>query len=182
MKFPTEFGIGEVFGDQVIARQCYLTTVIPNKLTCEEQTINQIMEIEPQDMLSPSKINTCSPVGETEEVEVIPGQPGKTTKIGKHLQEPLKQELVGLIREFSDIFAWDPKDMPGIPESIARHSLHVNPKAHPVCQNKRVFSEDKQKAIEEEINRLLEAKFIEPVKFPTWISNVVLVKKSNGKW
>lgn len=32
MKFPTDFGIGEVSGDQVVDRQCYLSTVIPKKI------------------------------------------------------------------------------------------------------------------------------------------------------
>lgn len=83
-----------------MARQCYFTTVVPKKLACEDQTINQIMEIEPQDTLSPIQSNACSPIGETEEIEVVIGQPQKTTKVGKHLPEPLKQELIHLIREF----------------------------------------------------------------------------------
>lgn len=72
--------------------------------------------------------------------------------------------------------------MPGIPESIAWHTFHINPNAQPICQKKKVFSEEKCLVIDEEINGLLEAKLIEPVKFPTWIVNVVLVKKSKGKW
>lgn len=35
--------------------------------------------------------------------------------------------------------------------------------------------------MDEETNRLLNAGFIEALKFPTWIVNVVLVNKSNGK-
>lgn len=31
IKFPTEFGVGEVIGDQVAARQCYLSAVIPGR-------------------------------------------------------------------------------------------------------------------------------------------------------
>lgn len=87
----------------------------------------------------------------------MPGYPDKITKIGKNLQDGLKQGIIDLRREFLDIFAWDPKDMSGIPENIARYSLHINPKAHLVCQKKRVFSKGIQKAIDEEINRLLDA-------------------------
>ncbi|KAL8122489.1 hypothetical protein AgCh_018998 [Apium graveolens] len=46
----------------------------------------------------------------------------------------------------------------------------------------RTFSKEKRRAIDEELDRLLVARFIELVKFPTRIANVVLVKKSNGKW
>ena len=40
----------------------------------------------------------------------------------------------------------------------------------------------KQATIEEEVGKLLKAGFIRPEKFPTWLINVVMVKKSNGKW
>ena len=34
----------------------------------------------------------------------------------------------------------------------------------------------------EEIKKLLEANFIREVFYPNWLPNVVMVKKSNGKW
>lgn len=165
-----------------MARQCYLTTLIPRKLDKEGPTINQVEDLEPRHNPNEFIDKSCSPVGETEDIEVILGHSDKTTKVGKHLQDKVKKEITSLIREFSNIFAWSAKDMPGIPETIARHSLHVKPGSRPVCQKKQVFSEEKWQAINEEIDRLLDAGFIEPVKFSTWIENVVLVKKSNGKW
>src|SRR6516162_8204997 len=44
------------------------------------------------------------------------------------------------------------------------------------------MSAEKQAAIEVEVQKLLKAKFIREVKYPTWLANVVLVKKPNGKW
>jgi hypothetical protein len=37
-------------------------------------------------------------------------------------------------------------------------------------------------AIAEEVEKLLKARFIREVYYPDWLANVVLVKKSNGKW
>lgn len=37
-------------------------------------------------------------------------------------------------------------------------------------------------AVEKEVDRLLEAKDIQEVNYPTWLSNTVVVKKKNGKW
>ena len=34
----------------------------------------------------------------------------------------------------------------------------------------------------EEVEKLLNARFIEDVYYPKWLTNVVMVKKSNGKW
>jgi len=35
--------------------------------------------------------------------------------------------------------------------------------------------------IEKEVNKLIEAGFIREVKYPTWIANIVLVRKKNGQ-
>lgn len=37
-------------------------------------------------------------------------------------------------------------------------------------------------AIQEEIGKLIVAKFIREVRYTTWLANVVMVKKSNNKW
>jgi hypothetical protein len=37
-------------------------------------------------------------------------------------------------------------------------------------------------AVAEEVEKLLKAGFIREVDYPEWLANVVLVKKSNGKW
>ena len=44
------------------------------------------------------------------------------------------------------------------------------------------MSDEKAAAVKAEDQRLLDAKVIRKVKFPTWLSNTVPVKKKNGKW
>ena len=103
-------------------------------------------------------------------------------KIGRNLPEEVKRDLVLILQEFADLFAWSAQDMPGIPESVALHRLNIKEGVKPVKQKKRVFSTEKQQAIDAELDKLLAAGFIREVQYPKWISNVVLVKKSNGKW
>ena len=38
------------------------------------------------------------------------------------------------------------------------------------------------KAVMEEVERLLIAGFIREVYYPEWLANIIMVKKSNGKW
>ena len=38
------------------------------------------------------------------------------------------------------------------------------------------------KAIAEEVRKLLEADFIREVHYPDWLANIIMVKKANGKW
>ncbi|KAK9943959.1 hypothetical protein M0R45_009546 [Rubus argutus] len=46
----------------------------------------------------------------------------------------------------------------------------------------RRFASERNQIIGDKVDRLLEVGFIRDVWCPTWISNVVVVKKKNGKW
>ena len=72
--------------------------------------------------------------------------------------------------------------MPGIDSSIIVHRLNVSPSSSPIRQKKRVFAQKQDKAIGEEVQKLLEANFIREVYYPDWLANVIMVKKANGKW
>ncbi|XP_074342287.1 uncharacterized protein LOC141679782 [Apium graveolens] len=66
MKFPTDFGIGKMTGDQAIERQCYLTTLSPRKKADEELEVNQVLDIDTRGLVVPPTSNSCSPIEETE--------------------------------------------------------------------------------------------------------------------
>ena len=51
-----------------------------------------------------------------------------------------------------------------------------------VQQRRRVFAPEQNKAVMDEVNKLLAANFIREVYYPEWLANVVIVKKANGKW
>lgn len=40
---------------------------------------------------------------------------------------------------------------------------------------------ERQKAIDEEVNKLLITKFIQEAHYPSWLANVVMVRKASGK-
>jgi hypothetical protein len=90
--------------------------------------------------------------------------------------------LVDFLRANADIFAWSPSDVPGIPREVAEHSLDILPHARAMRQRLRRFDEERRRAIGVELWKLLEAGFIKEVFHPTWLANLVLVKKKNRKW
>ena len=71
--------------------------------------------------------------------------------------------------------------MHGIDPSIMVHRLNVSP-SPPIYQKKRVFAQERDRSIVEEVHKLQDAKFIREVYHPDWRANVVMVKKANGKW
>ena len=118
LKFPTEHGIGEVRGDQVAARECYLASLGP-----EGQ--NQKMTIEEQKIL-------VKPSEELDTIELEDGHPERTTKIRANLPPKMKESLVQFLKNNKDVFAWSHEDMPGINPSIISHKLNVDPSLRPV--------------------------------------------------
>ena len=72
--------------------------------------------------------------------------------------------------------------MGGIDPAIITHRLNVSPSFKPVKQKRRSFALERQKAINEEVNKILKAGAIREVEYLEWLANVVLVKKANDKW
>ena len=72
--------------------------------------------------------------------------------------------------------------MGGIDPIVITHRLNTSPSFKPVKQKRRSFAPERQKAINEEVGKLLQVGAIREVEYPEWLANVVLVKKANGKW
>ena len=45
-----------------------------------------------------------------------------------------------------------------------------------------MFAQERDRAIEEEVRKLIEADFIREVHYPDWLANMEMVKKAIGKW
>ena len=165
VKFPTEQGVGEIKGDQVLARKCYQAVLASKEnhtWTIEEKT-PEIVE----------KLET---------IELVEGSPAKMTQIGTNLSPKMKEGIINFLKDNLDVFAWSHEDIPGIPASLIQHRLNVDPEKKPVQQRRRVFTPEQNKAVMDEVNKLLAANFIREVYYPEWLANVVMVKKANGKW
>ncbi|XP_065631068.1 uncharacterized protein LOC136068184 [Quercus suber] len=168
IKFPTDYGIGELRGNQATARECYIAML-------EMEDHHQAMCIEEQRAVA-------EPVEELEEVTLNESKPERTTRIGTLACQPVRQALITFLKRNQDVFAWNHEDMPGIDPSVIVHKLNVNPSTPSVRQKKRVFAPERDRAIAQEVGKLLEAGFIREVYYPEWLANVVIVKKASGKW
>ena len=71
--------------------------------------------------------------------------------------------MISFLRANQDIFAWRHENMFGIDKKIIQHRLNVNPECKPLQQKWRVFALERNKAIAEEVDKLLEADFIREV-------------------
>ena len=172
IKFPTTSGVGMVRGDQCVARECYSTSM-------KQKTVDNIYldKLDTRD-----EVNTRPEPSEELEPVLLDDDPEHLAYIGSKLAEDFRSPLTHFLRQNKDVFAWKQADMRGIDPTIITHRLNVSPYFKPVKQKRRSFASERQKEINEEVNKLLQAGAIREVEYPEWLANVVLVKKANGKW
>ncbi|GKB83076.1 reverse transcriptase domain-containing protein [Tanacetum coccineum] len=115
-------------------------------------------------------------------VVLHPNFPDQEVAIGGTLSEKGRTELCSLLKENLDIFAWQPSDMTGVPRSIAEHRLNIREGYTPVRQKKRGQAPERAKAIQAEVQKLVEAGIMREVHYHDWLSNPVMVKKHDGSW
>ena len=71
--------------------------------------------------------------------------------------------------------------MPGLDPKLVTHKLNVDPKAKSVKHPTRKYHLDVEEKIKVKVSKLLKVGFIEEIKYPEWLANVVLVKKKGGQ-
>nr|XP_023897474.1 uncharacterized protein LOC112009369 [Quercus suber] len=118
IKFPTSHGVGELHGNQVAARKCYVAMM-------EMEDHLQTMNIEEHQ-------RTTEPVKRLEEILLDDSVPDQTTKIGTLATPVARQELTAFLKKNRDVFGWSHEDMPRIDPSVMVHRLNVSPSFPPV--------------------------------------------------
>ena len=126
IKFPTDYGIGELRENQVAVRECYIAML---EMDDHQQTlcINEQRAI-------------IEPVEELEEITLDELKPKQTTRMGTLSSRMVRQALTTFLKDNQDVFAWSHEDMPGIDLLIIIHKLNVSPSLPPIRQRKRVFA------------------------------------------
>ena len=172
IKFPTIHGVGMVRVDQWVARECYTASM-------KQRAVDNV-NVDELDMRD-EVITRPEPSEELEPVS-LDDDPEHLAYIGSKLAEDLKSLLTQFLRQNRDVFTWKQANMGGIDSKVINHRLNTSPSFKPVKQKRRSFAPERQKAINEEVSKLLQAGAIREVEYSEWLANVVLVKKANGKW
>nr|GFB57523.1 reverse transcriptase domain-containing protein [Tanacetum cinerariifolium] len=115
-------------------------------------------------------------------VALHPNFPDQEVVVGGSLSDRGRTELCALLKKNLDIFAWQSSDMTGVPRSVAEHRLNIREECPPVQQKKRGQAPEHAKAIQAEVQKLVEARIMREVYYHDWLSNPVMVKKYDGSW
>ncbi|GKD95975.1 reverse transcriptase domain-containing protein [Tanacetum coccineum] len=159
LKFPVEGGIVTLQSSRIIPMECAMISGPSTR----PPKVGKILE---------KKIR----------VAIHPEYPEQTIAIGSTLTEKGRKELCTLLGQNLDIFAWKPADMTGVPRHAVEHRLNVREGCLPIRQKKRGQAPKRNKAIQEEVEKLVDARIMKEVHYHSWLSNPFMVKKHDGSW
>jgi len=182
MKFPSASGdIITVHVDQPTARRCYADSLRERPESPPRRAVNNVEKVpgEAEVDLDPrvSSEERVEPIESTEEFHF---DEHRYTHVSKTLVKT--PEMREVLQRNVDLFAWSAVDMPSIDPRVASHKLSIFQEARPVAQKRRKMGGEKREAARAEVQKLISAGFIKEATYTTWLANVVLVKKANGKW
>jgi hypothetical protein len=181
MKVPGPQGVINVYGDQQTAHNIERDFVPGQRnvhcLTAEREGFKCSRPIKEEK----AKVQLQSNDG-TKAVPLDLATPRQTVLISEDLTSRDEEKLLSCLSQNKDVFAWSALDLVRVSRSIIKHSLGIDSSVRPKKQRLRKMSHEKTKAAKAEVHRLLEARFIEPIAYPTWLANVVMVQKKSGKW
>jgi ribonuclease HI len=92
-----------------------------------------------------------------------------------------KDAFIKLFKEFKDVFAWTYEDLKTFDPNIIQHVIPMKPQTLPFHQKLRKMHPKLEPTVQKELNKLLSAKIIFPVRHTQWVSNLVPVRKKNGE-
>ncbi|RDX79754.1 hypothetical protein CR513_39796, partial [Mucuna pruriens] len=172
MKFLIGQRVENVWADSHVAWRCYEDNLRVGSHPPKTKSTVNILDLD-LDLRCQYEHMGPHPAEDLKEIQLGPLAAHKT-RIGTTLSLEEEACLVSFLRENNDIFAWTTEDMPSIDPDFMWHCLLVAQGAK--------WGEEKQRAAKEETNKLLAASFIREMQYPTWLANVVMVKKASGKW
>ncbi|GJT75765.1 hypothetical protein Tco_1042490 [Tanacetum coccineum] len=99
--------------------------------------------------------------------------PEQTVTIGRQLPTKAKQELIKLLKDNADVFAWQYSDMTGIPRTlkirgtnfITKHKLNEDKKIILVQQKKRRMAQERAAIASKEVEELRKEGILEEARF-----------------
>ena len=83
---------------------------------------------------------------------------------------------IKLLKEYVDVFSWSYEDLKTYDTGIIQHKVPLKANVKPFRQKLRI-NPTLFPVIEKEVKKLLDAKIIVPLRYSSWISNLVPIRK-----
>ena len=114
-------------------------------------------------------------------IRILPDD-DKYFPIGGSIKDQDKVEMLLVLIQNVDVFAWTPYEVPRVDPEFIVHKLNMDPSFPLKKQKPRRSAKEHIEVVKSEVQRLKEAGAIREIFFPKWLANTVVVNKKNGKW
>ena len=133
MKFPIEYEVGEVRGDQALACHCYTIALQGGK----QSELCPMDELDVRDDLIEKR---GEPIDNLILVSLNDWNENHRVQICSNLKKEVKGQLVTFLQRNVDVFAWIPADMPWIDAEVMEHYPSMDHNYQPMKQKKHSFA------------------------------------------
>jgi ribonuclease HI len=104
----------------------------------------------------------------------------RMVKIGKGTTEKERIEILDLIREFKDTFSWNYDELKAYRGDVIQHAIPLTEGAKPFRQKLRHINPKLENQIQKELQKMVDVGIIAPIRYSSWMSNLVVVRKKSG--
>lgn len=105
---------------------------------------------------------------------------GRVLKVGKYVSSEDKKKLARYCDEYEGVLAWFYDNLRGYDPNIIQHTIELANEAKPVWWKQRPVNPKIESLIAQELKNLIESRIIYPIKYSTWVSNLVPIRRKNG--
>jgi mRNA-degrading endonuclease RelE of RelBE toxin-antitoxin system len=104
----------------------------------------------------------------------------RMVKIRKSTTEKERIEILDLIREFKDTFAWNYDELKAYRGDVIQHAIPLTEGAKPFRKKLRHINPKLANQIQKELQKMVDACIISPIRYSSWTSNLVVIRKKSG--
>jgi hypothetical protein len=116
-------------------------------------------------------------VSETISLNIRTPESPKNVKIDAQCSDEEKMKFAKLLGEFQDVFAWSYEDLHGFDPGLIQHAIPIKEGIKLVRKKQGPINPALEATIRRELEKILKAGIIFLVKYPEWVSKLVLVQK-----
>jgi hypothetical protein len=114
------------------------------------------------------------------EVNIGTEEAPRLIKIGKGTSENERKELISVVGEYRDVFAFTYDELKAYKDDVFQHTIPIKEETKPFWKKLRRINPKLAPLIKAKFKKMLDAGIISPTRHSSWCSNLVVVRKKNG--
>ena len=109
------------------------------------------------------------------EINIGTDKEPRNIKIGKGTSKKERKDLIDLVKEYKDVFAFTYGELKAYRDDVFQHTIPLRPEAKPFQQKLRRINPKLTPMVQKKLQKMLATSIIAPTRHSSWCSNLVVV-------